>query len=446
MVRYLHIGISFLVLSLDIIDNQLTIATFIINATFLLIIGMAGYAIIVDRKAFSLNQIFWIFVLLFMGLAPFFQYTTGIIPWGKKIEDVTFIKANSIIISCLSVYFFVRNHLMKHSERCYECKLPSLNFDERFIRRYRGVGNIVFVICSLLLCVLSGKGLFLRSLAEHSNFIHNSSLQLLFDKVFRGAVLYFSIITIALFKEGKIKNMQLVLVLLLSFIANFPLAVPRYWAATFYIALLLICVARYLSKRIYWFRICLVGSILIVFPLLSIVRYSKDEITHRFNGIRDVFSLSFSYGDFDAYASFCSTINYVHEHGITWGKQLLTVLLFFIPRSIWNNKSVGSGALVNQLKGSDFTNFCSPIFAEGYINFGVIGAVLFIALLAWLLTRYDQYYWYENRGNFPIIFYPVAIGMCFFMLRGDLLSSFAYTVGIYITGWAFHRLLNGYRK
>ncbi len=424
----------------------MTIASFIISATFLLIIGVAGYAIFADRKAFSLNLIFWIFVLLFMGLAPFFQYATGIIPWGKKIEDVTFIKANSIILLCLGTYIFVRNRLMQHSERCYESKLPTFNFDEGFVRRYRGVGNIVFAICSLLLCVLSGKGLFLRSLVGHSDLIQNSSLQLLSDKILRGAVLYFSIITIVLFREGKIKKIQLVLVLFLSFVTNFPLAVPRYWAATFYIALLLTCLGSYLSKNKYWFRIFLIGSILIVFPLLSIARYSKDEIFHRFNSIRDVFGLSFSYGDFDAYASFCSTISYVREHGITWGKQLLTVLLFFVPRSIWNNKSVGSGALVNQLKGSDFTNFCSPIFAEGYINFGVIGAVLFIAMLAWLLTRYDQYYWDENGITFPIVFYPVAIGMCFFMLRGDLLSSFAYTVGIYVTGWGFHRLLNGNGK
>lgn len=420
---------------------QLTLSSIIIDTTFIIVIIMAGYAIVADRKAFSLNQVFWIFVLLFMGVAPLGQYATGIIPWGKKIDDATFIKANGVVLLCLCVYIFVRNGLLKRLGNGVAYKFPALGFDEYFIRRYNSIGNIVFIICSVSLCILSGKGLLLRSAVGTSSIIHNSSLQLLTDKVLRGAVLYFSMITIVLFRNKKIRVFQLTLVLLLSVIANFPLAVPRYWAATFYIALLLTCMGVVLSRKKHWFSLSLISAILVVFPLLSIARYSRAEIVQRFSSIKDVFSLSFSYGDFDAYASFCSTINYVHEHGITWGKQLMTVLLFFVPRSVWPGKSVGSGAVVNQLKGSDFTNFCSPLFAEGYINFGVAGAVLFIAFLSWVITRYDHYYWDRNKKIFSVIFYPAAIGMCFFILRGDLLSSFAYTVGIYLSGWAFHRLL-----
>jgi hypothetical protein len=70
--------------------------------------------------------------------------------------------------------------------------------------------------------------------------------------------------------------------------------------------------------------------------------------------------------------------------------------------------------------------------AEGYINFGIIGSILFAAVIALVIARYDGWYWRRGgriRFTLPRLFYFVAIGMLFFILRGDLLSSFAYTVG-----------------
>ena len=183
------------------------------------------------------------------------------------------------------------------------------------------------------------------------------------------------------------------------------------------------------------FATFMVSALLLIFPILSILRFNSNEIKTKFDSIEKVFSYSLLGGDFDAYSSLCSTINYVSTHGITWGKQLATVLLFFVPRNIWPSKSVGSGALVNKLEHSDFTNFSSTFIAEGYINFGIIGSVIFIIGLAIFIARYDHWYWFSGRKNFNFIVYPAAIGMMFFMLRGDLLSSFAYSVGIYSSGW-----------
>jgi hypothetical protein len=52
--------------------------------------------------------------------------------------------------------------------------------------------------------------------------------------------------------------------------------------------------------------------------------------------------------------------------------------------------------------------------------------------MAIIVARYDGWYWRRGgriRFTLPRLFYFVAIGMLFFILRGDLLSSFAYTVG-----------------
>jgi hypothetical protein len=246
--------------------------------------------------------------------------------------------------------------------------------------------------------------------------------------------------SIALWQEKKINKSVLFYVVILGIIANFPSAIPRYWLATFYLgAILFFFKNRFVAQK-QMFASILVGASLLLFPILSLLRFSDNEIKAKFALVQNVFSFSFLGGDFDAYSSLCNTINYVSSNGITWGRQLATVLLFFVPRSIWEGKSVGSGALVNKLEHSDFTNFSSPFIAEGYINFGVLGAVFFIAVLAWGITRYDNWYWQTGKRNFNYLVYPAAIGMLFFMLRGDLLSSFAYSVGLYFSAWLCYKI------
>jgi hypothetical protein len=60
--------------------------------------------------------------------------------------------------------------------------------------------------------------------------------------------------------------------------------------------------------------------------------------------------------------------------------------------------------------------------------------------LAWGITRYDNWYWQTGKRNFNYLVYPAAIGMLFFMLRGDLLSSFAYSVGLYFSAWLCYKI------
>lgn len=74
------------------------------------------------------------------------------------------------------------------------------------------------------------------------------------------------------------------------------------------------------------------------------------------------------------------------------------------------------------------------------MDFGIPGSISYTALLALLIARYDGWYWRRGgrvRFTLPRLFYFVSIGMLFFMLRGDLASSFAYTVsfGVIFTFW-----------
>lgn len=406
--------------------------TFLV-AGFLVNILLSLYILCRDRQPFSLNQVFGMFCFLFMSLVPLLQYLAAAHPWGWQLSSGVQAKANTLVSCCLLLYL-VLFRKPEHKQLAGFDPWPVV-----FVQRYYGLGNYVFRGAALILILLNFKGLFWRS--GDTGIPVNSSLQLIADKLLRGIQLYYTLLTILLFRQQQVSRRQLIQVLILAIISNFPLAVPRYWAATFWMAVLITGSGSCLYRRPWLFRVLLGSCILLVFPVMSLARYSWSYIVQQFSGPGAIFRLSYTGGDFDAYASFCNTIVYVQQQGNTAGRQLLSVLLFFVPRNWWPGKGIGSGALVNRLPGSDFRNFCSPLFAEGYINFGIPGTIFFLLLFAALIRRYDRYYHQSRAAGFSRLFYPASLGMCFFLLRGDLLSSFAYTCGFFLSGWCLHRLL-----
>lgn len=405
--------------------------TIVIFVSFLLNILISGYSLFANKEAYSLNKIFWLFTSLFLALIPFCQFLLDSFSWGKHFESATLLQANGIIFLSIVCYTYVRHYY----------KQQQLKDTSTAIKHQLHTNRLwaVFVMASIAIIVLSGKGLLLRSAQE--KLIQNSSLDLLVDKGLKGISLMSILLFIELYKTQRISKRSLYIVLLIGIISNFPLAIPRYWAGTFYIAISLSLFGHYLPTRKHMFSYVIMLGTILIFPIMSLARYGRGVIYKQFQSLLDIFSFSFLGGDFDAYTSLCSTLEYVQMQGITWGKQLATVVFFFVPRQIWHGKSIGSGALVNQLPHSDFSNFCSPFIAEGYINFGLIGSLAFISVLAWMISRYDLRFWQKKENKYRTYFYPIAIGMLYFMLRGDLLSSFAYLVGLYISGWLVYQFV-----
>jgi hypothetical protein len=135
-----------------------------------------------------------------------------------------------------------------------------------------------------------------------------------------------------------------------------------------------------------------------------------------------------------------SAIRHSKTYGCTWGGQLLGAILFFVPRSVWPTKPIGSGAmLIKKELGRDaFSNISCPFIAEGMVNFGLIGVALFALFLGTLLTKLDKTYWeHFEKESKAVCFAPYLflVFMLFFVMRGDLLSSFAYVCGFVATGF-----------
>jgi oligosaccharide repeat unit polymerase len=95
---------------------------------------------------------------------------------------------------------------------------------------------------------------------------------------------------------------------------------------------------------------------------------------------------------------------------------------------MWPNKPYGSGSYMGQSLNWSFTNISCPLPGEAYINFGIFGIILFGVVFGFISKLMDRFYWEktsDTRTKFDIL-YAIMLMMFFFMLRGDLLSSWAY--------------------
>lgn len=385
---------------------------------------------------FSLNKMFHLFNLFFLGIAPYMQFNARVSFFGaRSLEEHEYFYMNLLIIFIIIVCQALYNLLYK-----IRLSPKKTNFIRKFVinPKLSSLQVILLVLISLFsfymvfrannsnLLSMLVRGGELKELASQSK-----STSLIIFRVFQPMsmmVLLYYIIT-------KSRNIAVYIILGLSaLITCFPLAMPRFSAAAIYIPLMLTTIPMLRKKNI--FSLSFISGLLIVFPFLNNFRYFNDN-----QGLSIGFNFSmFTEGHFDSYQNFTLV---VMEDIITWGNQLLGVLFFWFPRSVWPSKPIGSGAFVAELEGFIFDNVSCNYFAEGYINFGLPGILLFVILLAYLSARLDKYYWrvvaLEKNNYFQIVYF-VLIGMLFFILRGDLMSSFAFTVGFIISIWIVHKI------
>lgn len=255
----------------------------------------------------------------------------------------------------------------------------------------------------------------------------NAMSALLFSKVLRP--LPFACYIIA--KTQKKKLGTRISLLLMMLISLFPTALARNAVAMYWLPVVLLSIP--LLKKPNVFIISMLAGLLVLFPFFDNFRYYNGSISLAFN---------FDYlnsMNFDASQEFMILMKYKI---ITFGKQLLGTLLFFVPRMFWPGKPVGSGATLAAQQDA-FSNISMPFFAEGYINFGYVGIFLFTVFLAFISAFLDKNYW---NGRDPRVktwftpFYLVFIGAALFIMRGDLMSSFSYTLATLFDVWIVTKL------
>ena len=371
--------------------------------------------------AIRLISVYYLFSILFFCLLPWLHYSLDSVIWIiRPLESSTIIKLNIIIsVSNLITYATYAKAFRKYPAKNIIGAGYSIK-DPPYIRMI-AASTFGFVGLFALYDFSLGNLLIRELLTEHdSNFDGDSAVLATLSHVFRFLPVFSAYLCLA-YRTNKFVRLYLFTILVVSV---FPTGVARHLVAFVYVPLTLVLFPRVRSSSV--FISLLLGAVLLIFPFLE--QFRRLSEMKSINLLPD--SAFFLAPHFDAFENFASA----YENGfVSYGTQLLGCLLFFVPRSMWQEKPRGSGyALAHQLNYT-FDNISMPWLGEGYVNFGIIGVFSFSVLIAFFMARLDSYYRSYNkisrRIDYDTTLYFYTIGAMFFLLRGDLTSSTAYILG-----------------
>ncbi|MFQ2032713.1 hypothetical protein ACK35Y_07305 [Aeromonas veronii] len=410
--------------------------------------SLAGMALKAER-VYSLEKIVYVFFFFFMGVVPLNDLNQNNLYWGgTRLTYETLIITNFLVIVGLLSFFI--GGLFQSNKSYLLNRLASV--------RLYNVNRIQFIIFFLsvsfiILYVFDFNiiRLLFRGVSESSDFGDTLKLSQIQDLVFNNFLRPAPIMLLLIFHYvysfnnnynkssvsvyNKTKDLIIMsFVFLGALLLISPTSVARFLAATLYIPFILVFTKIW--NKPYRMQFSIIVSLLVIMPFLEKFRY--------FDPSKIDFSISLDFlnhGHFDAYQNFARVVDLGL---VTNGYQLSGVLLFFVPRSFWPDKPVGSGYYMSEIANYSFSNISMPYIGEGYVNFGVLGVLLFMLLLGISINKIDAYVWnimLAGRSSILIYYYYILFGLVFFIMRGDLLSSFAFTVGISLSFWAFVLLI-----
>jgi hypothetical protein len=401
------------------------ILTFMMN----LICITIGFYWSTANRSLNLDTIVWVFVYAFFYLAPIVQlngYT--IFPNSLRIEEHYVIKANLLILLWNVFYLMFRrykrtNHqaIQLESSTQEKSMLSLINWKLRLVYFCIALFVFIFVFARL-------NWSFFLGYTDYSNIISDKSLLLISSISFSGIVFANWLFAFAQWREQK-KVLNLIYIglssIIMLYITN-PLNSNRSYIGFCIIFIIYFFYHKKISSGKFLFFIFF--GLFVIFPFLNMFRYGFRVI--EMPSLNELMFSQLTELHFDAYSNIIATFKYCELYGLSLGYQMLGVLFFFIPRSIWLSKPLSSGEAVgdyiSSLRSIKFNNISNPIVSEFYINFGVFGVIAGAIFIAYLINRLD------SKLNMERYTYSLFAGYLFVIYRGDLMNAFAYCFGTYI--------------
>jgi hypothetical protein len=377
------------------------------------IVSLIGIFKSIEQFAFSLNKTFYLFFFFFFGLAPAVQFKFQNTFFNAPLMDSkTYVFGGTLILGILLAYKLLYAFFFKWAS----VKLTVKNRVNLTLPTLKIYYLVSFVACLVFLILIKGNWniVFFRP--------PEGSLKLQTTGGFLGYALLLMVRPIPLivllhyWLTAAVKTKHIVALGLIALLTTFPSALSRGLIAAYYLPFLVL--ATPLGKAKFWYSLSYFFGIFLVFPVLNIFRSFNNHI---FWGTE-----AFKTGHFDAFQNFMLLLN---ENLISGGKQLMGSLLFFVPQSVWPEKPLATGAWLAQELNFNYANIAMPYFGEGFANFGMVGIVLFLIVIAFVNAYADVSYHQKNRcAEFKIV-YLFFLGFEFFLLRGDLTSAVNKTSG-----------------
>ncbi len=430
--------------------------------SFLTILVVTFHHLYVEKYFSPFISSYIVFYYLFFVLAPIIQIGTfdkGNMLFSQKLpyNEILTIKTNALIVLFNIIFYIFYIFFKKRNKLNIENKLKIKNNPRLPL-------NILLLLAFCVLVFVISFNFIMEEYARPSWYQSSYSV---FDLLVQKKVLFLVplgglILSFNYLKKTKriTPNVLLIFFIFLSFLVLLlwfknPLTEKRNALGPIYITLLFLFFPKLLNSNDKSLSF-LFFSIVIIFPLIQIlthVEYTFDEILKNPKYITDKFSVenfstTFNTLNYDAFSNISASMVYVSNEGLSMGYQLLSVLLFFVPRSIWTSKPISSGELIGDYMiekfGFNFNNLSNPIVSEGYLNFGILGSITMAIVLAFFIVKLLGWlHQDDNLKKFMAFYFAIHL---IFLLRGDLTNGFSYYIGTFLGVFTIPKMVNGFTK
>lgn len=435
-------------LTIDLSPNKaqqtyLGLTLFAIHLT----ITVAALYFSISRDGISLRVIYWFYSFIFMGVAPLIQGGNGI--WRFGFDPSTLLTLSSILL--ISHMFFIvgYNPSFRRWKRHTLSYLQKLEQSGSLRQHFFLDGKKVFLF-SLLALIFSIATSLIYGFHFTSSIIREmfgstySPLESMVEFFVRPFIFFaFSFLIYAVINGDRrfICKLSLLFLFCSVFLIIGPLSGARSIVFFLYFGLFIILTRHKLKAYPKLFGGLLFAGVF-GSELQNLARsFIFNEGNLALTGINYFFQ-----GHFDGFEMIGHTINYVNSQGAEFGLQLLGAVLFWVPRSFWPGKSIGSGDFIAyeylaKTEIIEYANFSMPLLGEAYLNFGIPGVCLIMFIVGWFCGKEDGKFHTRRRFETNLVVkqrsepfwmwrYGVLLGLFLFLSRGDMQSSFAFGTGI----------------
>lgn len=411
--------------------NNPTELSSLVYLTFLINFTVVVFGIIKCELPISLNKINWYFFLIFLIIIPFYQLTSGYAPRNMHLTEYEIVFTNLLILLWCIGYYVSYNFKMS--------AIPVKSGNPTPLPK--SAAFYYFLLASSILCLIQAiiatgfSDLFVRGEVD----LDEGTFGILIFFLTRSTpAISLSIYLWTLKKKIRVlPKYQMVAISILLFvitlILNNPLTLSRFLIGAVFLGVIVSAfnLSVFKGKR---FDILLILSIVIIFPVMHLLKYyTLNEIL---SPAISVDINNYNSVDFDAFQMIGRTIRFTERYSFQLGNQLKSVVLFFMPRDILDVKGEPSGQLVATLQNVSYTNLSSPVVAEGYIDFGILGVLIYSYTIGKISKLIDFKTFELEKDSSGIYFYEIIFsfltGFYVYLYRGALQPTFLRLMGFFL--------------
>ena len=439
------------------IDSTSSDRTYIIVILQWGIIGYSGWRLaqivwLAEPRWVALS--FWAFSYVWLGVAGLAQVMYGKNPLLTLIDDDLALRQMLVILLGFIAYD-VATYVVRQSPRLRGVAQPGR---ELAIKRVVSVGAVGVLITPLTISALGGVETLFSNREAINQQLTSTGLYGPSGKAAGGLVLAFGqglpfvglVGLVWIFcSNSRARKSVSVWVLLAALVfsnllINNPISNARYWFFTIVLTFVFSVTRLQGRPGIVGVIIAYVLAATFAFPYLDAFRYDRP-VASLGSSPAEFFVRKTDYG---AVTDIGLVIRLTDREGFQGGWQMLGVATFWVPRALWSEKPENTGLLIARDTNFPNENLDSPLWAEGFIDFGWLGVALVLGLFGLVSASLDQRYLVARRGGavvvggaVPVILIvaPVFAAYEAILIRGSLLQAMSRIVVVIGVLWFMSR-------